>query len=296
MSVATRLLKEPLVHFIAAGSVLFVVAGWLGESESADSTRQVLIGEGEVRWLTETWSRQRQRQPSRDELQDLIGELVREELLAREARELGLDKDDTIVRRRLAQKLMFLVEDTAQLQEPTSTELRRLYDAKPHLFQEEARVTLVHVFFDPGRRADAAGDARQALRKLMRLGAAADLAEFGDGSLVQSEFHDTDEQMLAAQLGPEFARAVFALQPGTWQGPVQSSYGAHLVRVTELNAGRRRGFEDVREALAERWHEERRREQAERYFDGLEEKYEVILDEGVKSLVGELPGKLAVAP
>ena len=143
-----RLLKEPLLHFLLFGALLFGAYAWMNRGAGdVRPVRQVRVGENDVKWLKETWARQWQREPTREELRGLVMDFLKEELLAREAREMGLDENDTIVRRRLAQKVEFLVQDTARLAEPTEDDLRRFYAAHPERFSEEARVSFTHVYF-----------------------------------------------------------------------------------------------------------------------------------------------------
>src|SRR6185503_2370647 len=159
-----KLLREPLVHFVVGGAILFAAYAWLDREQAVTKGLEpVRVGEGEVRWLTETWKSQWLREPSSEELQGLVADLVKEELLAREAREMGLGENDTIVRRRLAQKLKFLVEDTSRLVEPTEQELRQFYAANSARFQSGARVTFSQIFFNPEQRKDATSDAKAAL-------------------------------------------------------------------------------------------------------------------------------------
>src|SRR6185503_13534867 len=134
-----KLFREPLLHFVAGGAILFAGYAWMNSVQSNPSGLEpVRIGEGEVRWLQETWANQWFRGPSTHELQGLIADLVTEELLAREAKAMGLDDNDTIIRRRLAQKLKFLVDDTAHLVEPTEKELRQFYAANANRFRTAA--------------------------------------------------------------------------------------------------------------------------------------------------------------
>ena len=125
-----KLLKDPLLHFVVAGAILFAGYELINRGEiNPSATDPVHIGEGEIRWLKETFANQWQRPPTEDELRGLVAGFLEEELFAREAKALGLDQNDTIVRRRLAQKLTFLVDDTSRIVEPADEELRRFYDA-----------------------------------------------------------------------------------------------------------------------------------------------------------------------
>jgi parvulin-like peptidyl-prolyl isomerase len=286
-----RLLKEPLLHFLVAAGLLFGLYAWLnpaGLNARGTEPRQVRIGEGEVRWLVETWSRQWRREPTQDELRNLVAELLKEEVLSREAREMRLDEGDTIVRRRLAQKLDFLLQDTARLTDPKGDELRRLYESHAERFQAEARVSFTQIYFSPQRRKDAAGDAKAALARLSRA-TPADAAALGDPSLVETALHDADERTIAAVFGPGFAQAVLVLPPGAWHGPIASGYGVHLVRVSRAAPPRPLPFEEVRAQVLELWRERQQRETEERYFRRLMNKYEVVIDASVRSIIGPLP-------
>ena len=282
-----RLLKEPLLHFLVLGALLFAVYSWLNRSlpDNKSAAGTVRITSNEIAWLKETWSRQWQREPTRDELRGLVTDFLKEELLAREARALGLDQNDTIVRRRLAQKLEFLVQDTSRLAEPTEGDLRRFYDANPERFQTDARISFTHVFFSREKRANAATEAKVALSDLS---GGANPADFGDRLLVDSEIVDADMQSVADQFGREFADAVFTLKPGGWNGPIESGYGLHLVRVSEVKPANRREFSQVKTQVLERWREQRQREDNEKYFASLLKKYDVVVDENLKPLIGPL--------
>jgi hypothetical protein len=281
-----RWLREPLLHFLVAGGVLFAAYAWLNPSTPAagPGPRQVRIGAGEVRWLTETWVRQWHREPTAEELGVLVSNLLKEELLSREAREMRLDEGDTIVRRRLAQKLEFLLQDTAKLVEPTETELRNLYDAAPDAYRTEPRVSFTQIYFSRERRSDASKDVAETLTKLAAA-STVDVGDLGDRLLVEAEFRNADRQTVATAFGPRFAEAVFALRPGAWHGPVESGYGLHLVRVSEKDPGRRRDFAEVRAEVVERWREQRQRQSEARFFKRLMEKYDVVLDDGLKSII-----------
>jgi hypothetical protein len=284
-----RLLKEPLLHFALAGALLFGLYAWLNPSSpgNGNGSRQVRIGEGEVKWLVETWSRQWRRDPTPEELRGLVTELLKEEVLSREAREMGLDEGDTIVRRRLAQKLQFLVQDTARLAEPTEEDLRRFYESGRSGLEGVARVSFTQIYFSPQRRKDAARDAAAALARMQ--GAEPADTALGDPSVLEPELEDADERTVASTFGPEFASAVLQLKPGSWHGPIASAYGAHLVRVTRSIAPQPRTFEDSRTQLVERWRERKKRETEEEFFRRLLDKYEVQVDDSVKSLIGHLP-------
>jgi parvulin-like peptidyl-prolyl isomerase len=267
----SRWLREPLLHFALGGALLFAAYTLLNPPEPRSDAREVRIGAGEVKWLAATWRGQTGREPTPDEMRELVANLVKEELLSREAREMRLDENDTIVRRRLAQKLEFMLQDTARFAEPSEDELRRFYEASPTAFLTEPRISFAQVYFRDERRAAAV------LPKLA--GASpAQVAELGDRLMVDPEFRAADRQSIAAAFGPKFARAVAELQPGAWHGPVESGYGAHLVRVAAVEPARRREFAEVRAQVLDRWRQENQREAEKRFLDKLMAKYKVVIE------------------
>lgn len=276
------------------GALIFAAYSWLNPGASAQQAAStVRITGQDVAWLADTWVRQQQRPPTREELRGLVTEYLKEQLLAHEARAMGLDQDDLIVRRRLAQKLEFLVEDTPQQAEPTDQDLRRIYKANPDQFQSPARVSFTQIYFSRERRHDAAADAKAALAELSHSTTAARAADMGDPLMLDAEILNADEQTVSGQFGSDFARTVFALQPGTWHGPIESAYGLHLVRVSGFEPAKLREFAEVRTQVLDNWREQQQREDSERYFATLLKKYDVVVDANLKPLVGPLVGPVA---
>jgi len=270
-------LREPLVHFLVAGALLFAAHAWLdrgGENEP----EVIRVTAAEVEWLAGIWERQWQRPPDAEQLRGIVADYIKEQLLAREALSLGLDVDDTIVRRRLAQKMRFLVEDTIRLAEPPEEALRALYAADPARYITPARISFTQVFF----REEAT--ARQGLIDV----ATKSPVELGDPTLLQSEYLDLDDEALENALGPDFATRVRDLEPGVWHGPVASTYGFHLVRVDERRAAEPRPFEEVREQVLLDWQYAEGVKAEEQFFAALLAKYELDVDASVEPLVAPL--------
>jgi len=304
MSRRAQLLKEPLLHFLFIGAVLFAAYAWLNRDGGGAGAPPVRLAESDVSWLKETFALERQRPPDEAELRDLVRDFVKETLLARQAQELGLDKDDIVVRRRLAQKMTFLLQDNSRRAQPSDDDLHRLYEAQRSpasggqaatlaLFTRP-RISFTQIFFSRDQRADAAADAGEALRKLSD--GTVSIADMGDRVSLKSEFRNVDERAVANQLGAKFAARIFELAPGSWQGPVESSQGLHLVRVSERVPGELRPFDQVREQLVEMWQAQSQREAEERTFVELLKKYQVVPDESVKALVAPLIAEQQAAP
>lgn len=291
-----KLLREPLLHFAVAGLVLFFAYSWLnGSRPSSDGLEPVRVGAGEIQWLKKTYSNQWLRPPDEAELQGLVDDLVNEELLAREAQVIGLGENDTIIRRRLAQKLKFLVEDTSRFADPTDPELRQYFEANLARFAAGATVSFTHVFFNPQGRTDAAHDAAAALASLEETAADPQLAELGDRFLLDSEFRDADEQTVSGMFGEDFAKAVFALRPGRWSGPLKSGYGLHIAFVSARTAVSKPPFDTVRDKVLEEWRRERQERTNADYLTRLRQKYSVVIDDSVKAMLGPQPAAKVAA-
>jgi parvulin-like peptidyl-prolyl isomerase len=279
------MLKEPLLHFAVIGAILFGGYAWLSDKRvEASAVEPVRIGEGDVRWLKQTWSSQWLRDPSADELKGLVDDLLNEKLMAREAEAMGLEQDDTIIRRRLAQKLKFIVEDTAQLAEPNEAELRQFYAANPAHFETPGKLSFRQVYFNPEHRKDAAADANAELAALSATGGDAD-ATAGDRLLFGDRFDDTDELALSGMFGADFAHEVFALEPGTWHGPLKSGYGWHLVLVTQHTPTAAKPFDAVKDAVLAAWRGDKQTTITRDYLVELRKKYGVELDASGKAVL-----------
>lgn len=281
-----KLYKDPLLHFVVAGALLFAAYAIINRNEPGTPPPDPIhIGDGDVRWLKETFANQWQRTPTDDELRGLAAGLLEEQLFAREAKTLGLDQDDTIVRRRLAQKLTFLVDDTSRIVDPTDEELRKFYYAHAERFRVEPRASFKQVFFNPQRRLHPETDAESALVSISTAGGDDRATTMGDPLLLGSEFHDVDVQTVSNVFGAEFARKVFLLKPGSWAGPVKSGYGVHLVEVTDLKPAALRPFEEVGTKVLAEWRHQRETETKALYLGKLREKYGVVIDESVRPLL-----------
>jgi parvulin-like peptidyl-prolyl isomerase len=283
-----KMLKEPLLHFALAGAALFGVYAWMiraPENPGAGTAAQIHMGAGDVQWIGENWTAQWRRPPTPDELRGLITEYLNEQLLAREARALGLEENDVIVRRRLAQKLTFLIDDTLRRVEPSETELQQFYEAHAERFRSDARISFTQIYFSPERRIDARSDATDALRMLLAAGSTPPTGPRGDSGLIGTEFQDETERSISGVFGPTFARALFSLKLGAWSGPIESGYGLHLVRASTLRDARLPPLSEVRERVVEEWRNAQEKSAKDRYLDELRKKYIIVVDEAAKAFI-----------
>ena len=281
----THFLKEPLVHFLVLGAGIFLLAALVGESDQ-DQPDQIVVSVGQIDRLVETWQRTWQRPPTQAELEGLVEDHIREEILYREAIALGLDRDDTIIRRRLRQKMEFLPQDLVDQVEPTDAELRTYLRENADAYQVETRVSFQHIYLNLERRGTAAeGDARRLLADLKANGGPVEPAVLSDPILLPYDLESLSESEVARLFGQEFASRLIEIAPGGWTGPLGSSYGLHLVRVREGLPARVPGLSEVRKAVKRDWQFMRRQELDDQFFRSLKERYviEVQLPEWLES-------------
>jgi hypothetical protein len=274
-----RILKEPLLHFLLLGAGLFLVYGLMPKNAASDGAGQIIVTQGQIDHLVSGFAKAWQRSPTPEELAGLVRDRVREEVCCREAMAMRLDKDDTVIRRRLRQKLEFISNDIAALVVPTDADLNAYFEAHPDKFRVEPQFTFRHVFLDPKRhRESILRDAAQLLAQLNQAGANADAPAPGDSFLLEHQFTAVPASEVAKQFGEKFAAKLNGLSPGQWQGPVESGYGVHLVFISERTEARLPALAEVRAAVRHEWDNAQRLEANEKFYQDLLKRYTVTIE------------------
>ena len=280
MRALDRVLREPLLHFLILGAVCFAIYAWGPPvGDAGPSSRQIALSLDELLQIEMQFEAQWRRPPSAAELERLVDDRVQEEVLYREALLLGLDKDDTIVKRRMAQKMRFLAEDVAAAREPTTDELRAWFEIHPDKFALPGRVTFRQLYFSPDRRgARAHEDAAEALAALAGQPVDSPRAGgLGDSSMLQEYYGDRTAERLAKDFGPQFAETVVGLPPGSWQGPIESGFGWHLVFVDSFVPGRVPAFEEVEGDVKTAWLADQKAEAWSKAYTDMRARYSVLM-------------------
>lgn len=269
------LLREPLLHFLLLGALLFAVDAWRRPAERTNAGGEIVVSEARVRTLAQNFARTWQRPPTREELDGLVEAHVREEVMVREALALGLDRDDAIIRRRLQQKVEFVSDQAAALAAPSEADLEAYLAKNADAFRREPRVTFVQVYLDPARR----GVALQADAARLRDRLAArsiDPAKAGDAlMLLEARYEGVPQGEVARLFGAQFADEIVKQPPGAWAGPLRSGYGAHLVMVEAVSPGGMPALAEVRPLVEREWTNAKRRELAQDWYATLRAKYKV---------------------
>jgi hypothetical protein len=257
--------REPMAQCVLIGAALFglhaAVIGGQPKGEIQVSAEQVAA-------LSTLHRRTWQRPPTAAELNGLVDDWIREEVAVREARALGLDQVDPIIRRRLRQKLEFLAEERADQRQPTDADLRRWLRSHPERYRREPSFTFQQVALDPA--SPKGTPAQRAATLLALLNSATppkDVGGLGDPLLLlDTSYTSVSAGEVRRVFGADFAAALPTLKTGVWVGPVPSGYGAHLVRIQAVTPGAALPLEEVREAVERDWRVEERRGERDRAY------------------------------
>jgi len=265
--------REPLWQFIAIGSAIFLLY-----REVAPKDHRIPISRAHVEGLRQDHLRRTGLPPTPKEESALIERLFQDEVLLREALRIGLDQGDPIVRRRLLQKMGFLMENLNPVPEPTEAELQEHFQRHGDRFAQEGRISLVHVFLASDR--SGATPATEAQCVLDKLSAGTDPGDLGDPFIHGSRFVGRTEKELAAIFGSSFAHKLMDLEEGAWCGPIESSYGFHLVRITSKTEAREPTLGEVRPQVQEHLRAMKRERATRAAIQRLSDRYEIRLEEG----------------
>jgi peptidyl-prolyl cis-trans isomerase C len=280
LSTVKRWLREPLLHFLLIGLLLFGVYAYINRGRiGIESPKQIVLSLDELRTVTAYFESQWHRPATPKEFQAMVEDKIKEEVLYREGLAMGLDKDDTIVKRRMAQKVQFLAEDVAAAHEPSTAELKAWFEKNTDKFALPSRYSFRHVYFSPDKRGTKAhDDAAGALAGIV--GQPEDsplIPSVADRFMFQDYYGDRTPSAIAKEFGPQFAVALEKLKPGSWQGPIESGYGWHLVFVDTLIPGRIPAFEEVESDVKTAWLGEQKAQAWQKAYQTMRAKYTVLL-------------------
>jgi len=275
-----RLLREPLLHFLLLGVALFGIYGYMHRGRGGvESSKQIVLTLDDLQFMESYFESQWHRPPSPPEFQAMVEEKVREEVLYREGLAMGLDKDDTIVKRRMAQKMQFLAEDVAAAHEPSLAELKTWFERNRNKFALPSRYSFRHLYFSPDKRGkNAREDAAGVLAKIAGQPEDSRLAvSSGDSFMFQDYYGDRAPEAIAKEFGPPFAVAIEKLKPGSWQGPIESGYGWHLVFVDTVIPGRIPALEEIESDVKTAWLNEQKATAWQKAYAEMRARYTVML-------------------
>ena len=269
MTHIVKLLRQPLAHFLLVGAAIFVLFSAIDESPLAPPQEDVIVTVEKAKQLASRFRLTWRRPPNVGELNALIDDFVREEILVREATALSLDRNDAVIRRRLRQKMEFLTDSAAAALKPADDELRSYFDLRSERYSSEPRIGFDQVFVGDSPSESEIEQARSALQ------AGADHTIIGARTLLPASLPMSPQRSIDGAFGREFFRQLMEVEAGVWSGPVRSGYGVHFVRITERLNARVPDFASVRDAVLSDWTEDKAGEISETHYARMLERYSV---------------------
>ena len=277
MSSITSWITEPLLHFLVLGALVFALYAVVGPNAPRENEIAVTRGQQEhiVTAFTRTW----QRPPTQVEFNNLVDDWIREEIAYREGQTMALDTGDTIIRRRLRQKLEMLAEDVVSLGEPTTEDLQQYLEANQDDYVAEPVYSLRQVYFSPDQRgANVTRDAEQALVLLRSGDALVNAEQVGDPLSVPFRFVNERRMALAGRLGVDFVEGLRDVEVARWEGPILSGYGYHLVYIDEFSPGRPLTLDEAERELKRDWSLVQRNSTIDEMYESLRERYTITVE------------------
>jgi len=273
-------LGEPLLHFLFIGSLLFLVYGLQNEGFD-DNNNRIVFTETDIDRLILLWEKKQQRPPTQVELKGMIEQQIREEVMYREALAMGLEQNDPIVRRRLAQKVEFISADLAAQVEPTETELADYLATHSEKFEIPARISFAQIYLNADKRGAGVQEyAQHLLDDLKHATKKIDIMTVGDPIMFGPQHEQVTKREVSRLFGNDFAIKLFDLPVGDWQGPILSGYGFHIVRIDNKTTARQPELDTVREKVRNEWFAQQRRTVDEAFYKSLRQRYEIVINDG----------------
>lgn len=275
-----RWLNDPFFHFVVIGCALFALYALASPPAPPVLGSRIELTDDDLRQIELAWTAKWGRAPTTAERGGLLEAKVREEILYREAMAMGLDQEDTIIKRRMAQKLEFLTEDLGAIRTPSNQELRTWFEANKAQFATVGYITFRHLYFSPDKRgAEAARDAASALVSLEGQNADGPLAtRLGDRFPDRTYFAEQSREQIANVFGTSFSDTLQTFEPGRWQGPIESGLGWHLVWVDSITPGNVPAFGEVdAKVLETAWIDAQRARSKQESFRAMRARYDVVL-------------------
>jgi len=271
----TRLIREPLVHFVLLSIAIFGLYQLVSANRhSADRT--IVITSADINRLASLYAVETGAMPTEQEMRGIMLDYVEQEALAREARRLGMAEDDTVVQRRLAQKMTFMLSDVSAIDTPSDDVLQSWLEANVERFELPVRVSFDHVFFS-----DANDPRMVSTLSALRSQAEAEWQGLGDPFMLQRRYTSLPERELVRLFGPSFADAVIASdaeEDGSWRGPVPSAFGAHLVRITARIPARMPALEEIKPDVLQDWRDHQQRARTSDKVAEIVDRYVIVVE------------------
>ena len=275
-----KILKSPLVYFFVIGFVIFGLHSFLNREKQDDTDPfTVDVTSADIEWIRSSWEARMKRQPMQHELQELINRFIRDEILFREAMAMDLDDRDLVIQRRLVQKLTFVFEDLAETIEPTNDELKKYMQENHEKYRIPEMISFTQVYFNPEKRKNIMEETESLLAGLKSKESAPEEAVFlGDSIMIDSAFREKSPDEVARILGKEFADELFSIDENGWQRPIGSTFGLHLVYISDHIASQMPEFENIRENVKNDFMYDRKKKVIDSAYKAVKSRYTILVE------------------
>ena len=267
-----KILHEPLVHFLLLGALVFFIYTAMNGTQTSDD-KTIVISKAEQKQLSYRWQKKYMRQPTEDEMQQMIDKEIYTEVLYREALKMGLDQNDLIIRRRLAQKLEFVSSDLFSFIEPSDEVLRTYMKQHEKMFRKAGKISFQQIYVDVSKHD------KNLKERLSRIKSALDANEsiqaLGDAFMLPRENRALSEYEIRRTFGKKFAESLNAFKTGVWEGPIKSGYGLHFVYVEKREAGELPSFDEIKAQVKNAWMSEKKEQNSQNFYKSLKKNYSI---------------------
>jgi hypothetical protein len=274
-----RFWREPLIHFFILGLAVFGLHAALDRKPQAtdDDPYLVEVSSADIEWMRTLFNKRMGRGPTVQDLRGQVNQLIREQILSREAIAMGLDEGDIGVRRRLVQKIEFLFRDLSTLTEPAEDDLHTYFFENRRRYEISPRMTFTQVYFSIDSRG--VDEARQSAQRFVKEdGDPYRAAALADASILSPRCTQCSVREISNRFGLDFAETVKNLGTGLWHGPVKSAYGFHAVYIHERQDTKVPKFYDIIDQIKNDWMSEKREENTRRVYGEMRSRYRVLVE------------------
>lgn len=271
-----KIVTEPFIQFLILGGLLFLLVSYIQRTKEMAS-RQITVDGDRVGLMLVNYKSQTGSLPTKQQLDAMIDNYIKEEISYREAKNMGLDKDDEIIRRRLSQKFDFMQTDLTETAPPTEEQLKQFYTNNPAMFQKESTVSFSHVYFSTDKSNDSMAKQRAlVVLKQLQQTTLQRAPEKGDRFALQYDYTDQAALDIQQNFGnKQLLDELFKARVNTWVGPVQSGYGWHLIFISKRDSTAAMPFAFIKEEVKTACLEAAKTAENKKIFDRLSEKYSI---------------------
>lgn len=277
ITILKKAFRDPITHFVLIGLAL-VAINHIWSNYQGEQGRTITVSAAEMDRLSALWANTAGRLPTGEDRQQIIDQYVQQQVLVREAERLGLGDEDTIIQRRLAQKMDFLVSGESKAANPSDAELKTWFEQNRDKFAAPERRSFVHIYLSPEKHGGAIEAVAASALNAAKSGT--DWKSLGDPFIQKRSYAALPESEVTRLFGPDFASAIFKLEAGQWSPPIGSAFGLHLVRIETIDDAAEANFEPIKAEVAAAWQEDQSSKAKQAALQELVSGYDVVIEGG----------------